>query len=93
MPVVTPAQQPNPATDDDWGFPDHEQGIVAAVKAGATCLWANTILFFSKTIRYKHPLPHFPQVYACSRPRFLSKLTPDVLEMGRDPPLHCLIST
>lgn len=43
--VATPAQNPNPTNDVDWVFPDHEQGIVAAVEAGATCLWANTILF------------------------------------------------
>ncbi|KAF4308208.1 putative D-alanine--D-alanine ligase (D-alanylalanine synthetase) (D-ala-D-ala ligase) protein [Botryosphaeria dothidea] len=43
--LAIPAQNTDPAKDADWVFPDHEQGILDAVRAGATCLWANTILF------------------------------------------------
>ncbi|QEI05180.1 ATP-grasp domain-containing protein [Pigmentiphaga aceris] len=43
--VVTPKAQPDPAMDLDWVFPDDVAGIVAARAAGATLLWANTVLF------------------------------------------------
>ncbi|MDQ4099517.1 MAG: biotin carboxylase, partial [Chloroflexota bacterium] len=43
--VVTPEQWPDPAVDDGWTFPDTAVGIAAAVQAGATTLWANTVLF------------------------------------------------
>jgi hypothetical protein len=48
--VITPAENPDPHAESDWCFPDCEQGILEAVKKGATYLWANTILFS------KHPL-------------------------------------
>jgi hypothetical protein len=43
--VVTPHPSPDPAVDLDWVFPDDNAGIVAARAAGATLLWANTVLF------------------------------------------------
>lgn len=43
--VVTPAAAPDPARALDWVFPDTEDGIAAALAAGATLLWANTVLF------------------------------------------------
>ncbi len=43
--VVTPVAQPDPARDLDWVFPDTKEGIAQALGAGATVLWANTILF------------------------------------------------
>jgi len=43
--VVTPRATPDPAVDLDWVFPDDLTGIVAARAAGATLLWANTVLF------------------------------------------------
>jgi hypothetical protein len=43
--VVTPRPSPDPAVDLDWVFPDDLNGIVAARAAGATLLWANTVLF------------------------------------------------
>lgn len=48
--VITPALRPEPASDDGWCFPDDEAGILSAIQAGATHLWANTILFTA------HPL-------------------------------------
>ncbi|WP_121116079.1 biotin carboxylase [Croceibacterium ferulae] len=43
--VVTPVSAPDPATAMDWVFPDSAAGIAAAVAAGASVLWANTVLF------------------------------------------------
>lgn len=43
--VVTPVAEPNPAAALDWVFPDTSEGIEAALAAGATLLWANTVLF------------------------------------------------
>lgn len=48
--VVTPESDPDPRSQEGWCFPDTEEGILAAVRQGATHLWANTILFSS------HPL-------------------------------------
>ncbi|WP_313633479.1 hypothetical protein [Massilia timonae] len=43
--VATPQASPDPARDLDWVFPDTPEGIAAARAAGATLLWANTVLF------------------------------------------------
>ena len=43
--VVTPVSKPRPAEALDWVFPDTAEGISAAVAAGASVLWANTVLF------------------------------------------------
>ncbi len=43
--IVTPDPCPDPALDTGWTFPDTEAGITATVRAGATTLWANTVLF------------------------------------------------
>ena len=43
--VVTPAVSPDPRTALDWVFPDTAAGIDAAGQAGASILWANTVLF------------------------------------------------
>lgn len=48
--MLTPAANPDPRTQGDWCFPDHEEGIISAISGGITHLWANTILFAS------HPL-------------------------------------
>ncbi|RKU42596.1 hypothetical protein DL546_004381 [Coniochaeta pulveracea] len=48
--VITPLPNPDPAEQCGWTFPDTEEGILKALGAGATHLWANTILFAS------HPL-------------------------------------
>ena len=45
VPVITPASRPDPARDLDWVFPDTKDGIELALLAGASVLWANTILF------------------------------------------------
>lgn len=43
--VITPVPSPDPATALDWVFPDTIDGIRAAGAAGASVLWANTVLF------------------------------------------------
>ncbi|WP_313171038.1 biotin carboxylase [Massilia oculi] len=43
--TATPGPHPDPARDLDWVFPDTPEGIAAARAAGATLLWANTVLF------------------------------------------------
>ena len=41
----------DPRDQNGWCFPDNESGILAALKAGATHLWANTILFASHSLQ------------------------------------------
>jgi D-alanine-D-alanine ligase len=43
--VLTPAPVPDPTEALDWVFADSHQGIEAALRSGATVLWANTVLF------------------------------------------------
>lgn len=43
--VATPAPQPDPVQAMDWVFADTAEGIASARAAGATLLWANTVLF------------------------------------------------
>ncbi|MGV3579069.1 hypothetical protein [Brevundimonas sp.] len=43
--IVTPIETPDPAVALDWVFPDTAEGIAAARAAGATVIWANTVLF------------------------------------------------
>jgi D-alanine-D-alanine ligase len=43
--VVTPVGCPDPTRALDWVFPDHAADIGTALEAGATVLWANTVLF------------------------------------------------
>ncbi|XHG03732.1 hypothetical protein AWENTII_007024 [Aspergillus wentii] len=48
--ILTPISSPDPRRQQDWCFPDTEEGILAAIHAGATHLWANTVVFA------EHPL-------------------------------------
>ena len=43
--VVTPTSTPDPSKAHDWVFPDTAEGIRSAGAAGASVLWANTVLF------------------------------------------------
>lgn len=43
--VVAPKKQPDPAKAFDWVYPDTADGIAAAMAAGASVLWTNTVLF------------------------------------------------
>jgi len=53
---LTPASSPDPSKDGDWCFPDHEDGILSAVKLGATHLWANAILFATHPLQISRTL-------------------------------------
>ncbi|KAI0101534.1 glutathione synthetase ATP-binding domain-like protein [Nemania sp. FL0031] len=60
--VITPPRKKgrpkrlDPADMTEWCFPDTEEGILAAIREGATHLWANTILFAA------HPLQQSPAI-------------------------------
>ncbi|MFT4056544.1 MAG: biotin carboxylase [Novosphingobium sp.] len=43
--MVTPVAEPDPTSVFDWVWPDTPEGIDAALAAGATLLWANTVVF------------------------------------------------
>lgn len=43
--LATPVADPDPARALDWVWPDTPEGIAAALNAGATLLWANTVVF------------------------------------------------
>ncbi|MGH6747375.1 biotin carboxylase [Novosphingobium sp.] len=43
--LATPVADPDPTRVFDWVWPDTEEGIAAALNAGATLLWANTVVF------------------------------------------------
>ncbi|KAL1649031.1 hypothetical protein SLS61_006554 [Didymella pomorum] len=57
--VVIPKDSPKAANDSDWCFPDTEAGILKAVSAGATHLWANTILFSAHPLQTSEDLTQF----------------------------------
>ncbi|KAF3037325.1 hypothetical protein E8E12_003467 [Didymella heteroderae] len=59
IPVVTPNRSPNATNDGDWCFPDTEAGILEALSAGATHLWANTILFATHPLQRSEALTRF----------------------------------
>ncbi|OHF04245.1 fungal specific transcription factor domain-containing protein [Colletotrichum orchidophilum] len=54
--TITPIPTPSPEKDSAWCFPDTEEGVLDAVKKGATHLWANTILFASHPIQTSRSL-------------------------------------
>ncbi|KAF2182382.1 glutathione synthetase ATP-binding domain-like protein [Zopfia rhizophila CBS 207.26] len=67
--VVTPTTSPNPASDGDWCFPDHEEGIVAAAEKGTTHLWANTILFAAHPLETSKALDAYEDsIYVVGQP-------------------------
>lgn len=43
--LVTPVADPDPERVFDWVWPDAPDGIAKALAAGATLLWANTVVF------------------------------------------------
>lgn len=43
--LVTPVESPDPVRVHDWVWPDTYEGIAQALAAGATLLWANTVVF------------------------------------------------
>lgn len=43
--LATPVAEPDPTQVFDWVWPDTSEGIAGALAAGATLLWANTVVF------------------------------------------------
>lgn len=43
--LATPVARPDPTKVFDWVWPDTPEGIAGALAAGATLLWANTVVF------------------------------------------------
>ncbi|KAK5061115.1 hypothetical protein LTR84_007657 [Exophiala bonariae] len=70
--VVTPKREPSPSRDQGWTFPDTEDGVLEAIRKGATTLWANTILFAD------HPL---------QKSTLLDKFSDAVKMVGQPPKL------
>ncbi|KAL5334125.1 hypothetical protein BJX70DRAFT_31107 [Aspergillus crustosus] len=57
------------SSDAGWAFPDTEEGIYAALKQGATHLWANTIVFGSHPLQTSSKLtPLASEVYVVGQP-------------------------
>lgn len=59
--MVTPNPTPNPSIQEGWCFPDTENGIIDALKQGATHLWANTILFSSHPLQGSREIQNYAQ--------------------------------
>jgi hypothetical protein len=57
--VITPTASPDTSKDSGWCFPDTEYGILSAINAGATHLWANTILFASHPLQTSSDLQRY----------------------------------
>jgi D-alanine-D-alanine ligase-like ATP-grasp enzyme len=76
--TITPNLNPVPSSDQDWCFPDTEDGILDAVTKGATHLWANTILFAS------HPLQSSVALASMKKPVFVVGQPPNLVELYDD---------
>jgi D-alanine-D-alanine ligase-like ATP-grasp enzyme len=57
--VITPTDCPEPTDNQGWCFPDTEHGIISALEAGATHLWANTVLFTSHPLQTSNALAKY----------------------------------
>jgi hypothetical protein len=67
--VLTRTARPDPRNEDDWCWPDTEEGILAAVERGATHLWANTILFSSHPLQTSSKLDSYsPYIKVVGQP-------------------------
>ncbi|KAF7591478.1 hypothetical protein BBP40_001524 [Aspergillus hancockii] len=67
--IITPDPSPQVSKHEGWCFSDTEEGIVAAVRNGATHLWANTILFDSHPLQKSQKLtPYASDLYVVGQP-------------------------
>ncbi|KAJ5923531.1 D-alanine--D-alanine ligase [Penicillium verhagenii] len=57
--ILTPIESPDPADQNQWCFPDTEEGILSAIQRGATHLWANTVLFAEHPLQTSSKLTPF----------------------------------
>lgn len=70
--VIQPAKHPDPASQNDWCYPDSESGILSAIDSGADVLWANTILFASHPLQTSSLIPkHSDKVGVIGQPPLL----------------------
>lgn len=74
--VLTPQTSPNPLLDSDWCFSDTEEGILSAIRQGATHIWANTVVFEAHPLQTSSKLQHFAsQTHIVGQPpRLVEKL-------------------
>jgi len=76
--VATPFASPEPANHTRWCFPDSEDGILAALEAGTTHLWANTILFETHPLQSSERVQEYQdQVNVVGQPPCLVQLYDD----------------
>lgn len=66
--VLTPVESPDPANQDQWCFPDTEEGILTAISKGATHLWANTVLFAEHPLQTSSQLAPYESIRVISQP-------------------------
>jgi D-alanine-D-alanine ligase-like ATP-grasp enzyme len=67
--VLTPKSNPDPLSEEDWCFPDTEEGILSAIRQGATHLWANTVVFNAHPLQTSSKLqPYASQIYIVGQP-------------------------
>uniref|UniRef100_A0A364KP00 ATP-grasp domain-containing protein n=1 Tax=Talaromyces amestolkiae TaxID=1196081 RepID=A0A364KP00_TALAM len=67
--VLTPQKNPNPLLDSDWCFSDTEEGILCAIRQGATHIWANTVVFEAHPLQTSSRLQQFAsQIYIVGQP-------------------------
>ncbi|PKX91215.1 glutathione synthetase ATP-binding domain-like protein [Aspergillus novofumigatus IBT 16806] len=73
--IITPEPSPQVFKHEGWCFSDTEDGVVMAVRNGATHLWANTILFGSHPLQTSQKLtPHASEIFVVGQPlRSVSK--------------------
>ncbi|KAE8153672.1 hypothetical protein BDV25DRAFT_18048 [Aspergillus avenaceus] len=67
--IATPEASPQVSKHEGWCFSDTEEGIMSAVKSGATHLWANTILFDAHPLQRSEKLtPYASDIYVVGQP-------------------------
>lgn len=78
--VLAPHAAPDPGDQTHWCFPDTESGILAAVNAGATHLWANTIVHTAHPLQESSKLlEHLDRLSIVGQPPCLVELYDDKL--------------
>jgi D-alanine-D-alanine ligase-like ATP-grasp enzyme len=76
--VITPITSPDPSSVTGWTFPDTASGILSAINAGVTHVWANTILFSSHPLQTLQELDQYEdQVRIVGQPSNLVQLYDD----------------
>ncbi|GAQ02689.1 hypothetical protein ALT_0010 [Aspergillus lentulus] len=67
--IITPEPSPQVSKHEGWCFSDTEDGILMAIRNGATHLWANTILFGSHPLQTSQKLtPQASEIFVVGQP-------------------------